>query len=113
MSMIALQTELSTLLTERAKITGKIIALYEKIRAEQEEAKTRIPDYSAYLSSDVWKAKSRAAKERAGYRCGLCYCKDTELHTHHRTYERLGMENDADLIVLCCVCHAKFHNVTA
>lgn len=69
-------------------------------------------DYHVYITSDEWKAKAKAAKQRAGNRCQLCNKSKDEiqLHAHHRTYERLGHEEDSDLIVLCANCHAKFHD---
>lgn len=70
---------------------------------------TRSEAYLQYLQSDEWKARSDAAKARAGYRCQLCNS-TAKIETHHRTYERLGHEDDADLIVLCDDCHKRFHN---
>lgn len=64
--------------------------------------------YSAYLTSPEWHARSADCKARAGYRCQLCNAAG-RLHTHHRTYERLGNELGIDLIALCDDCHAKFH----
>lgn len=71
------------------------------------------PDYQEYIKSPEWKTTSNKAKERAGYRCQLCNRKGTysTLHTHHRTYERLGLEFDDDLIVLCNKCHKKHHDI--
>lgn len=70
-------------------------------------------DYHEYIKSPEWKETSRRAKERADYRCQLCNRKgdDTTLHTHHRTYVRLGIEFDEDLIVLCSSCHKKHHGI--
>jgi len=80
---------------------------------EYQESLDELPTYNEYIQSDEWKEKSRQAKERAGYRCQLCNRKgnDTTLHTHHNTYDRLLLEDDTDLIVLCKKCHAKFHDV--
>ncbi len=69
-------------------------------------------DYEVYLASPEWKAKSIAAKERAGNRCQLCNSRGP-LDTHHRTYERLGNELSEDLIALCRKCHSKFHGKPA
>jgi hypothetical protein len=44
----------------------------------------------------------------AHYRCERCGAKRT-LEVHHRTYERLGRERDADLEVLCGDCHEVHH----
>lgn len=65
--------------------------------------------YAEYLQSDEWKETRKSALKRARYRCELCY-RGGELHTHHKTYERLGEEYAKDLIVLCKECHAKFHD---
>ena len=80
---------------------------------EYKESLDELPTYNEYIQSDEWKEKSRQAKEMVGYRCQLCSKKgnDTTLHTHHNNYERLGLELDSDLIVLCKKCHAKFHDV--
>jgi hypothetical protein len=66
-------------------------------------------DYQAYLRSEAWQEKRRAALQRAGYRCQLC-SSDKHLHCHHRTYEHIGEELDDDLTMLCRRCHAGFHN---
>lgn len=70
-------------------------------------------DYHEYIKSPEWEETSKKSKERAGYRCQLCNKKGTytTLHTHHRTYERLGLEFDEDLIVLCKKCHKKHHEI--
>ncbi len=70
------------------------------------------PDYKAYLQSDEWHARSEACKARAGQRCMVCntHRSQTTLDAHHRTYERLGREEDSDLVALCRVCHDLFDN---
>lgn len=69
-------------------------------------------DYKEYIKSPEWKETSRKAKERVDYHCQLCNKEgnDTTLNTHHNNYERLGLELDSDLIVLCKGCHKKHHN---
>lgn len=64
--------------------------------------------YKQYLSSEKWAVLSRQAKKRSLHRCQLCN-RAGELHAHHRTYERLGDEDDADITVLCRDCHARHH----
>lgn len=63
--------------------------------------------YEEYLASDKWRDKATAAKERAGWRCQLCNSKH-RLEVHHRTYERVGREEDTDLTVLCYYCHEMY-----
>jgi hypothetical protein len=64
--------------------------------------------YRSYLMTAHWREVSAKAKQRAGNRCQLCNCKGN-LESHHRTYERRGHEEDADLTVLCGDCHGKYH----
>jgi hypothetical protein len=69
--------------------------------------------YAEYLASPEWRERRDRAIERAEGRCQLCNS-DKRLNVHHRTYERLGYERDADLTVLCEDCHQHFHGtVTA
>ena len=69
-------------------------------------------NYQTYIASAAWKQCADAAKARAGWRCQVCNKSSTQvaLDAHHRTYERLGRERDADITVLCHECHAKFHD---
>lgn len=60
--------------------------------------------YLAYLNSAEWKSKRNAALRRFGFRCERCNAK-RDLQVHHKTYERMGYERDADLEVLCVDCH--------
>jgi 5-methylcytosine-specific restriction endonuclease McrA len=75
------------------------------------KTKNKRVDYHQYINSLEWINKSEQAKKRAEYRCQVCNRSNSEvvLHTHHRTYERLGNEKDQDLTVLCQVCHQIFH----
>lgn len=83
-----------------------------KIRCElcikdRVKALLKLP-HQKYLRTDHWKEVRASALERAGHRCELCFAKNN-LHVHHKTYIRKGMELPIDLIVLCCPCHTKFH----
>jgi len=62
------------------------------------------PFYLAYIRSAAWRARRERALRLAGYRCQVCG-EGGRLEVHHRTYERLGHEADADLTVLCRWCH--------
>ena len=85
-------------------------ALRDKREAEIEARKTKV-NYSDYIQTPQWKKKSKEAKLRAGYRCQVCNRKGSEhsLHSHHRTYKRLGNERPSDITVLCKECHELFH----
>ncbi len=80
----------------------------EQRRKEHAEALATMP-YTEYLLTEEWQERRRGALKRAGYRCQLCNAAE-RLDVHHRTYERRGSEWNADLIVLCRPCHAKFHD---
>jgi hypothetical protein len=52
--------------------------------------------------------RNRALKA-AFWRCQGCGSKQN-LEVHHKAYERLGCEADADLEVLCGECHSRTHD---
>jgi 5-methylcytosine-specific restriction endonuclease McrA len=55
-------------------------------------------------------AERRAkALAEGGHKCRICAA-TSALEVHHNTYERLGHERPADLIVLCRSCHKLFHD---
>lgn len=70
-------------------------------------------DYYEYIRSAEWKAKAKAAKKIAGWRCQSCgkMAAGHLLHAHHLTYERLGHERRGDIQVLCVKCHEKVHGI--
>lgn len=90
--------------------------LYTSIPEKPKPFKTKkvFIDYAEYIASPEWREKSRLAKQRAGNRCQLCNrsSKEITLHTHHRTYDRLGNEANSDLTVLCADCHEIFEFTT-
>lgn len=47
----------------------------------------------------------------ASYRCERCGAK-RDLQVHHKTYERLGVERDQDLEVVCADCHRQHHLIS-
>jgi 5-methylcytosine-specific restriction endonuclease McrA len=69
--------------------------------------------YREYLETHEWQRTRKDALKRADRKCQLCNAEGTELHVHHKTYERRGEELPEDLIVLCKDCHAKFHDKEA
>ena len=84
----------------------------DEIQEIYQEHKDETVDYDEYINSPEWQETSRKAKVRAGYHCQMCHAEgnDSTLNTHHNNYERLGLEFDSDLIVLCRKCHRKHHN---
>lgn len=64
--------------------------------------------YADYLQSPHWKAVRTVALYWAGRRCQVCNSDDSP-EVHHRTYERVGAEQPADVTVLCGTCHYLYH----
>ena len=61
--------------------------------------------YADYLRSPVWAAIRLRILARAGERCQACNSPHA-LEVHHRVYDGAwGEEDEADLIVLCSLCH--------
>lgn len=78
------------------------------------EANSRLTElrampYTEYLQSPEWRERRKQALDWARNACQLCNSTQEPLHVHHRTYDRLGAELPADLVVLCKDCHGKFH----
>lgn len=67
--------------------------------------------YRLYLKGDWWKKRRKIAIERAGHSCEDCGGR-CRLTVHHKTYVRLGCEEDSDLVVLCGHCHKARHQNT-
>lgn len=70
----------------------------------------RYEDYRAYLRSPEWGVVRRIALHQADHRCSLCN-RNGRLDVHHRTYDHIGRETLADVIVLCRGCHSRYHGV--
>ena len=108
--------ELLTLLMDFTKSSGKLIPyeLLNEIYLEHFKQcfEKDYGSYQEYIKSPQWQAKADRLKAASGWKCQLCN-KDgnkTTLHAHHKTYDRLGFEDDNDIIILCKDCHAKFHD---
>ncbi len=65
--------------------------------------------FSTYYYSPEWENTRQRIFLRDDHRCQACQ-KPAEC-VHHLTYDRLGEENDFDLISLCHACHIKVHNI--
>ena len=72
----------------------------------------RAMPYRDYLQTGHWMRVRSASLRRYEYRCALCFS-PRQLEVHHRTYERLGCERDADVTVLCSNCHSRHHEAKA
>lgn len=71
-------------------------------------ARTTLP-YSEYLKTEGWQQRRAKALAEGGHKCRVCAAV-AALEVHHNTYERLGHERAADLVVLCRTCHQLFHD---
>ena len=69
----------------------------------------RAMPYEEYLRTPEWQATRKRILKRDRYQCQGCNAYGRILHVHHYTYERLGCEDDADLITLCLDCHEELH----
>jgi 5-methylcytosine-specific restriction endonuclease McrA len=66
--------------------------------------------YVKYVRSKDWRMNSARLREfkAAHYQCRLCpnsKASGHKLEAHHRSYDRLGCEQDGDLTTLCSECH--------
>jgi len=66
-------------------------------------------DYNEYINSDKWRDRRNKILKRDGFVCQRCKAWKN-LQVHHLTYDRLGFENDLDLVTLCKSCHEKLHD---
>src|SRR5262249_7450162 len=72
-------------------------------------AELRAMDYSEYLQTPEWQATRKRILKRDRYTCQSCSMTNVILNIHHLTYERLGCEDDQDLVTLCEDCHHELH----
>ena len=73
----------------------------EKARLEA----LRAMSYEEYLQTPEWKEVEKAALKRAENRCQVCRAGGVALRVHHATYDNLGCEQEAEVIVLCEGCY--------
>jgi hypothetical protein len=77
--------------------------------ADARLAELRAMPFAEYLQTPEWLRTRAAALERAGERCAVEERHRTHLDVHHRSRERLGAEEDSDLVVLCRSCRVLYH----
>lgn len=61
-------------------------------------------EYYDVIGSDKFRKYASQLRKQFGNRCAMCNI-DSQLETHHRTYETLGNESGFDCIPLCKKCH--------
>jgi len=64
--------------------------------------------YKKYIQSEIWRSFRNRIFKKRGFKCELCDSKKN-LQLHHITYERIGKEDENDVIILCQECHKKAH----
>jgi 5-methylcytosine-specific restriction endonuclease McrA len=89
-------------------IEQRRVAIVPSMRAARRARELVAMPYRHYLATPEWAERAAETRRRFGHRCAVCNA-DAELDAHHRTYERRGAEEPADLTALCRACHALFH----
>jgi len=67
-------------------------------------------NYYTYIESPQWRNRRVDYFKNYRRRCVGCFTRQGAMQLHHRTYERLGAELDADLVCLCDTCHERVHH---
>ena len=67
--------------------------------------------YKDFLNTIYWSIVRDYVVSKRGGKCGVCG-NDQNLNVHHKTYKNHGLEHAylEDLMLLCKICHAKFHD---
>jgi 5-methylcytosine-specific restriction endonuclease McrA len=63
--------------------------------------------YARHLRSGYWATLKSVVRDIRGDRCERCGNPYVPLQLHHKTYQRLGNEEIADVALLCWPCHEK------
>lgn len=73
---------------------------------------TLVVDYRERMASLEWQYRRWRSLHLGRNRCGRCGDSGTDirLEIHHLSYDRLGNEDEADLIPLCRTCHENTHD---
>lgn len=67
--------------------------------------------YHQYITSPEWKKRREVYYQTHKHVCRTCGAAGNGMHLHHRTYARVYMEDDSDLMPLCPDCHYNLHVV--
>lgn len=69
--------------------------------------------YEEYLQTQHWKNIRQKIYTLNNGTCQRCKkkCKYWECNVHHKSYARLGHEENKDLQLLCFDCHEKVHKI--
>jgi hypothetical protein len=66
-------------------------------------------DYHKYINSPEWIFRKSEYYKTHRKECRTCGSDNRQIHLHHRTYDRVYREDDADLMPLCSECHSSLH----
>lgn len=80
----------------------------KKLKTE-EDIKIPYINYRNYLQTKHWKNIRNKIRNKYNGKCQIC-CSTNNINVHNNTYERIGKEDENDLILLCQECHEIFHN---
>lgn len=64
--------------------------------------------YREYMASPEWRQRKIRFFATTARVCAACET-TVDIQVHHHTYERLGVELDADLVAVCASCHRLIH----
>lgn len=74
-----------------------------------------LTSYKDYLASERWTSMRKRWYASPQYKGAVCSTVDCDtkhgLALHHMTYERLGKEDVADLVLVCADCHKTIHMI--
>lgn len=90
---------------ETVNIDGQLCYVYRDYRPRVKVTQTM---QEAYYATPHWRQLARQRKERDGFRCVQCGCKDN-LQTHHWRYNLFAESLENDLVTLCEPCHTAVH----
>jgi hypothetical protein len=88
----------------RAFILGRA----RRLLRERREHQLQSMPYREYLRTPDWRERAEATYDRFNHRCEFCNSPG-DLHAHHRTYDRRGLELPGDLTALCPSYHGVLH----
>lgn len=66
--------------------------------------------YDEYINSSAWTERKEGFFLTHSEECSACG-NTNAVDLHHKTYTRLGLEDDNDLVALCKTCHAQYHAI--
>jgi len=78
-------------------------------KRENELKELKTMPYKEYLQTFHWKEFRKKVLKRYSCKCQLCG-HGGELNVHHNNYAHRGEEDYKDVLLLCKICHSKFHN---